>query len=206
VTTAEDLRDLVAERNETYMSRRPRKYRAAIADHPGVLGWIDSYVAALPPASSTRRITERPHANSLFLYGGPGSGKTHQALGIPAKLAEMGVPANFTYMRSVDYFDDQQNAPFELKTELFEKARDSRLLILDDLFAGGDHKRSASDLYRLLDARFADERPTVLVSNLDGQPLKDALGPRLSDRLREDAVTVKMDTRSRREFRPVIPE
>lgn len=205
VTAPEDeLVSVVTEMNARYLEKRPRKYRDAVADHHAVVAWVDRYIDGLPPGG--RRVTERPHANSLFLYGGPGAGKTHQMLGVPALLAQRGAPAAFTYLRAVDYLDDQQNAPFAEKTKLFEAARDSRLLLLDDLFAGGDHRRSGSDLYRLLDARFADERPTVLACNLAGEPLKDALGPRLTDRLREDAVMVKLDLKSRREFRPVAPE
>lgn len=205
VTAPDDeLGDVIADLNARYLERRPRKYRNAVADHPEVVAWVDRYIANLPRGA--RRVTERPHANSLFVYGGPGSGKTHELLGIPALLAQRREPAAFTYLRAVDYLDDQQNAGFDEKTRLFEAARDSRLLLLDDLFAGGDHRRSSSDLYRLLDARFADERPTVMACNLAGEPLKEALGPRLTDRLREDAVMVKMDQKSRREFRPVNPE
>jgi DNA replication protein DnaC len=199
---SDELAESISRLNAAFLAKRPRKYRAAVADHPEVLAWIDGYEAALP-ASNFGRLTQRPHFNSLFLYGGFGTGKTHSALGIPAVLADRGIPANFSYVRAVDYLDDQMNAPFAEKAQLFERARDSRLLILDDLFAGGEHRRSASDLFKLLDARFSDERPTVVCCNLDGAELREAMGGRLLDRLREDAASVKMDSASRRQFRPV---
>lgn len=205
MTTAEDLGVLIAEQNAVFLDRRPRKYRAAVADDPGVVAWIDQYEANLP-GDPRRRLTQRPHANSLFVFGGPGSGKTHQALGVPATLAQRGVPVRFSFVRAVDYLDAQQNAGFAEKESRFADARDSRLLILDDLFSGADHRRSASDLYRLLDARFSAEHPTILTCNLAGDALREALGPRLADRLREDCVMVKIDNPSRREFRPVTPE
>ncbi|MGA6164291.1 DnaA ATPase domain-containing protein [Amycolatopsis magusensis] len=195
-------REIVVERNARFLARRPRKYRQAMADHPDVVAWVEGYVAALPPTSFLR-ITERPHFNSLFLYGTAGTGKTWQALGIPALLAEKNVPADYSYIRAVDYLDRQQNSTFETKEALFEEARDARLLILDDLLAGGDHKRSVSDLYRLLDARFIDERPTIMTCNVSGPDLVKALGERIVDRLREDAKSVKMVGDSRRKFRPI---
>lgn len=199
----EEARQMIDEANKRHLERRPRKYRNAIADHPEVVRWVDGYIDALPKPK-TKQITEVPHFNSLFLYGNPGTGKTHQALGIPALLAQRGYPAGFMFMRIVDYLDRQQNAPFEMKEELYEQARNTRLLILDDLLAGAEHKRSLSDLYRLLDARFTDERPTVITCNVSGRALAEAVGERLTDRLREDAVTVKMVGESRRAFRAVV--
>ncbi|MEC3974752.1 ATP-binding protein [Amycolatopsis sp. H20-H5] len=191
--------------NQEFLDRRPRKYRHAVADHPEVLKWVDGYIAAVAnqPVDTGWSGPSRPAYNALFIYGGPGTGKTYNALGVPAVLANEGVSAAHTYLRAVDYLDQQMNASFDEKEKLFVQARDSRLLILDDLLAGGEHKRSASDLYRLLDARFMDERPTILISNLAGKALQDAMGERLTDRLREDAVTVKMDGDSRRKFRSI---
>lgn len=198
----DDARQMIAESNTQHLERRPRKYRNAVADHPDVIRWVDGYTKAMP-TSKYKRIIEQPHFNSLFLYGNPGTGKTHQALGIPAAVAQRGYPASYKFLRVVDYLDKQQNAPFDTKEELYEQARDTRLLILDDLLAGTEYKRSLSDLYRLLDARFTDERPTVITCNVSGEALKEAVGDRLFDRLREDADGVKMTGNSRRSFRPV---
>jgi len=188
------------ERNAKELDRRPRMYRDAIADHPGVIAWVDGLCELIPD------VGDRPcrlRGNGLFLYGGVGTGKTHEALGVPALLAARDQPAAFTFLRAVDYLDGQMNAAFADKEVLYKQAFGAELLILDDLFAGGDHRRSGSDLYRLLDARFADERPTILTTNLAGKPLTDAMGPRLTDRLRESAVHVKLEGASRRKFRQV---
>lgn len=191
------------ERNVKELDRRPRMYRNAIADNPGAVAWVDALCELIPD------VGDRPcrlRGNSLFLFGGTGTGKTYQALGIPALLDARDQPASFAFVRCVDYLDQQQNADFSDKERLYREAFGAELLILDDLFAGGDHRRSGSDLYRLLDARFADERPTVMTTNLAGKPLTDAMGPRLTDRLRESAVSVKLDGASRRQFRPVFAE
>jgi DNA replication protein DnaC len=191
------------ERNAKELDRRPRMYRDAIADHPGVVAWVDGLCELIPD------VGDRPcrlRGNACFLYGGVGTGKTFQALGIPALLAARDQPAAFSFLRAVDYLDGQMNADFADKEALYRQTFGAELLILDDLFAGGDHRRSGSDLYRLLDARFADERPTILTTNLAGKALTDAMGERLMDRLRESAVSVKLDGASRREFRPIFAE
>jgi DNA replication protein DnaC len=189
-------------RNRERLDSRPRLYQNAVADHPEVLKWIDAY-GELFPNDTFKMLTVRARGNGLFLYGNPGSGKTYQALGIPAVLAARDLPAGHVFIRAVDYLDGQQNADFRDKEKLYREALDAQLLILDDLFAGGDHKRSASDLYRLLDARFIDERPVVMTCNLSGSALMEAMGERLVDRLRESAVYVKLAGNSRRKFRAV---
>lgn len=194
--------EMIAEANVRHLESRPRKYRTAVANNPEVVRWVEGYINAMPK-TAFKQITQQPHFNSLFLYGNPGTGKTHQALGIPAVIAQRGYPASYLFLRVVDYLDRQQNAPFETKEDLYEQALNARLLILDDLLAGADHKRSLSDLYRLLDARFTDERPTIITCNVSGPALVEALGDRITDRLREDAVSVKMTGESRRKFRAV---
>lgn len=200
VERAHIIRDL-HERNAKLLDSRPRLYRDAMADHPAVVEWVNTLAACGPEL--VRNVYTRRHGSSLLLYGATGSGKTFQALGIPALLDKLDQSANFTFLRAVDYLDGQMNADFADKERQFQDAYNAHLLILDDLFAGGDHKRSASDLYRLLDARHIDERPTVLTTNLVGRPLTDALGERLVDRLRQSAVMVKIDGSSRRQFQPL---
>lgn len=200
----EQIRDL-RERNNDRLNARPRMYRSATADHPDVLKWVDTYCDLFPRGNGDpwSMLTTRARGNGLFLYGGAGTGKTYQMLGIPAVVAARDLPAGFVFLRAVDYLDGQMNADFQDKERLYKEALDAQLLLLDDLFAGGDHKRSASDLYRLLDARFIDERPTVMTCNLAGKALQNAMGERLMDRLRESVVYVKLDGESRRKFRLV---
>lgn len=186
------------ERNAKILDARPRMYRNAVADHPAVVEWTHSLAKLTTPG--TRDLYAQRRGNGLLMYGATGSGKTHQGLGIPALLDQLDQSASHLFIRAVDYLDGQQNADFGDKERLYRQACNAHLLILDDLFAGGDHKRSASDLYRLLDARHIDERPTILTTNLVGRPLTDALGERLVDRLKQSAVMVKIDGGSRRQF------
>lgn len=190
------------ERNQGRLDARPRLYRNAVADNPDVLKWVDTYCGLFSKDLRTA-LMKRARGNGLFLYGGPGTGKTHQMLGVPAVVAARDLPAGFLFLRAVDYLDGQQNSDFKDKENLYKEALDAQLLLLDDLFAGGDHKRSASDLYRLLDARFIDERPTIMTCNFSGAALMEAMGERLVDRLRESAVHVRLDGDSRRKFRAV---
>ena len=66
------------------------------------------------------------------------------------------------------------------------------LLILDEI---GVSKEKPSDfelttLFAIINGRYEELRPTVIVSNLDGQSLPAAIGERCIDRLREGGVIV----------------
>lgn len=191
------------ERNAKHLATVPRMYRDAVADHPKMLEWIDSLVELAGFPATLNRSIHRQHGNSVMLFGPTGIGKTWQALGVPAAMAARDASADHLFLRAVDYLDGMQNGSFAEKERTYERAFAAQLLILDDLFAGGDHRRSQSDLYRLLDARFLDERPTILTTNLVGKTLSDALGERLTDRLKQSVVFVRLDGESRRAFRAV---
>jgi DNA replication protein DnaC len=66
------------------------------------------------------------------------------------------------------------------------------LLILDEI---GVSKEKPSDfelttLFAIINGRYEEQRPTVIVSNLDAKALPAAIGERCADRLREGGVIV----------------
>lgn len=194
----------IAGRNRRTLQALPRRFRDATADNPDVARWADTYAAAVGD-DLRQRLNTRPHCPGLFIYGPVGIGKTWQAVGLINTLAERDFPVNgFEVVRAVDFIEGQVSAPFDEKRRLFAEAVDARVLVLDDLCAGGEHRKSAaSDLFRLLDARFADERPTIITSNVSGQQLAAEIGERLVDRLRESTIGVRMQGQSRR-VRPEV--
>jgi len=66
------------------------------------------------------------------------------------------------------------------------------LLVLDEI---GVSKEKPSDfelttLFAIINGRYEEQRPTVIVSNLDAKTLPAAIGERCADRLREGGVIV----------------
>ena len=73
-----------------------------------------------------------------------------------------------------------------------------RILFLDDVGAERHTEWAAQALYQVIDGRWRDGKPIVWTSNLAPSNLKDVVGDRLYDRLRDGATTVTFKGRSRR--------
>ena len=73
---------------------------------------------------------------------------------------------------------------------VIEKYRGTGLLILDEVGVSFGSEAEKVQLFDVLDGRYRDMRPTVIVSNLNGNELKKALGPRLYDRLMHNGSDV----------------
>jgi len=85
----------------------------------------------------------------------------------------------------------------ESETSVFDRYANAQLTILDELGAGSSqHERDL--LFGLIDARYAEELPMILVSNLPPSDLERYLGERAFDRLIEAAVFLPMTGSSRR--------
>lgn len=136
----------------------------------------------------------------LVLTGGPGTGKTHLACAIAnALIREHLVTVTFgtvaDYVRGVrdTYRKDSQRSERDAIRALTEPD----LLIMDELGQRASEYDQAI-MFDVLNARYADMRPMVLLSNLARPELEAALGERMADRLRDVGAFVAMNWPSRR--------
>jgi DNA replication protein DnaC len=63
-------------------------------------------------------------------------------------------------------------------------------LILDEVGVSFRSEAEKTQLFDVLDGRYREMRPTVIVSNLNAKDLQECLGPRIFDRLMEAGSTV----------------
>ncbi|MCE9657789.1 MAG: ATP-binding protein [Burkholderiales bacterium] len=139
-------------------------------------------------------------AGGLWLLGPPGGGKTHLlAATVHAVVVQRHRTALLTSPRAI--VRRIRNA-WHRDAEETEGAAIARfvqpeLLALDEVGISSTDGELAH-LFDVLDARYQDARPTLLASNLNVSQLREALGDRLFDRLREGASTVPCDWPSRR--------
>lgn len=184
--------------------RFPRRFRDAKADNPSVLEWVENYLAN--PAE----------AKGLLLFGATGTGKTHQAYGALRLIG--------THTKS---YRQHKGDPFDRWTETYWDAftmadlnasmrpggdrdpentlmrnRAMDLLLIDDLAAARTSEWVEEHLYRLINGRYEDMRPTMFTTNLDPAALRDALGDRMASRLAESCVRVVLDGPDRRRVKP----
>jgi DNA replication protein DnaC len=163
---------------------------------------FDSFKATTPEMMSAVGVVrefaegfwERHYRAGTFLVlgGEPGTGKSHLAIAAtPAVMAR----GTAMYMRAGDLIrrvratwsrDSDQSEADVLR--LFGFGLD--LLIIDEVGVQRGTEDEQRILFDVLDQRYAELRPTILLTNLTGDAFKEFLGPRIMDRLRERAVFV----------------
>lgn len=138
----------------------------------------------------------------LMLLGHVGNGKTHLAASIAAVVVDQH-RHNVLYT-TVSRVCQQVKASYgkessQSERDALEIFRTPELLILDEVGAsyGTDFERMV--MFEVVNARYEDLKPTIVISNLDAPGLANALGDRTVDRLREGrGVVVKFNWSSAR--------
>ena len=146
-------------------------------------------------------------AGTLILTGAPGNGKTHLACAIAsAVMAQFGATVAYgdvpDLLRTVKetYRRDSTRTERQALQDLV--APD--LLIMDELGAqlGTDHEKQL--LFEIINRRYANLRPTIIVSNLNRDDLEDYLGHRAKDRFDQMATVLAFDWESYRSRRVAL--
>lgn len=173
-------------------------YRASTSGQRVALDTCRAYAERFPEAKAAGRC--------LMLLGHVGNGKTHLAAAIAAQVVEQH-RCNVLYT-TVSRVCQQVKASYgreasQSEREALEIFRAPELLILDEVGAsyGTDFERMV--MFEVVNARYEDMKPTIVVSNLFAQGLANALGDRTVDRLREGGgVVVVFDWASARKELP----
>ena len=127
------------------------------------------------------------HGQCLVLFGASGTGKTHLACGVARHVIEKGGTALYmtmqdavgrirsTYSKKADATEDEVLAEFTRVD----------VLALDEVGRQSDSAHERETFFRIMNRRYQDLRPTVLVSNLERKALHEFLGQAMCDRLLE---------------------
>jgi DNA replication protein DnaC len=136
----------------------------------------------------------RRRGGCLLLLGAPRTGKTHLACAILAQVIQAGhtglflsVSAALRIVRDAYSLRGQRS-----ETEAFALLIGADLLVLDEVeVAIGHASTRRAMLFDVLNDRYGEMRPTILIGNLTAAELEAYLGERILDRLRElGSVTV----------------
>ena len=130
----------------------------------------------------------------LLLLGAVGNGKTHIGCAILIHHCQgMYITQNDLLNRHRQTYNDHE-APNVLK-----ECIQTEMLVLDEVGVSQKGNDLEVILHDIINVRYVNKLPTVLISNLFGQELEDYLGLRISDRIHQATVAMlKFDEESKR--------
>jgi DNA replication protein DnaC len=182
-------------RPEVRLQGFPKRYK----DAPECTGdgWLAHYKAATPVIEA---------GGILVLYGGHGTGKTRMAyeLARKAKLPHatckrggIDVELPLIYTTAVNLFmslrDTFRNDSEKSEKQTIKELSDAALLVIDEIQERGETPFEDRKLTQIIDARYMDARPTILISNYSRQDFAKTLSPAVLDRIRENGKGLHFD-------------
>lgn len=135
----------------------------------------------------------------LTLAGGTGTGKSHLAAAIIQHISPLRSALYATVSDVVRGVRDTWRRDSPMSTgQMIDSLRHLDLLVLDEIGVQSGTDNEHQVLYDVLDGRYRDCAPTILLTNLDHKSMQAAIGDRLFDRLRETSRWVQFNWESYR--------
>lgn len=167
----------------------PRRYHAATLKE-----WSEDNTAMEKVGKKLREYCEgfeialEKGSNMIFI-GNPGTGKTFAACAIINHLV-LKKDHSASYVTANDFLTRLRNcygsAAEESDSEVFDDYAAPSLLVVDEIGRHKDSQHAADSLFALLDRRYREVRPTILISNMGKDEFVEFLGDAMISRLRQE--------------------
>lgn len=156
-----------------------RSYEAKTTGQKNILKKLTEYAEKWP--------LRRQYGTSLMLLGLPGTGKTHLACSLIFEVTQQMGSARFTTVADFSRAIRATYSPAakENEQDVLDRFTNYGFLVIDEVgsSSGSDHEKQA--LFDLINRRYNAVAPTMLLSNLSLEEVREFLGERIMDRLRE---------------------
>ncbi len=129
----------------------------------------------------------------MAFVGNPGTGKTHLAASIAREVISQGFTARMTtvgdYVREIKDFCWGRDKS-RTETEVVSEYRKYDLLVLDEVGVQFGTTTEENLIFTLINKRYEDMKPTLVISNEDEAGLQKYLGERTFDRITEGGGSI----------------
>ena len=127
------------------------------------------------------------NGDGLIFTGNTGNGKNHLAIGIAQAIIENGYMAQ--YITASDFISKmtawQTDKSAASQDSIVGMMTQPDLLILDEVGVGSSTDFQRDTLFRLIDARYRERKPVILMGNVSMAELRLFVGERSFDRLKQ---------------------
>lgn len=128
--------------------------------------------------------------NSLIIFGGVGSGKTHLAAAIANDFVDRGIPAMFgTYQTHLENIKNEFDNT-GLRKQLSE-IKNVPILVIDDIGKERKTEWTQSILFDIVNFRYEHLLPTIFTSNFNDTDFANYVGHPIWSRLNEMCTAIR---------------
>ena len=137
----------------------------------------------------------------LMLLGLVGTGKTHLAIGILKTAINSGFRGRYMTVSRImrDVKDTFAKHSESSEGEVLAKLISTDLLVIDEIGVQRANEFEANTLFEVINGRYEAIKPTILIANLTLKEMRESVGDRVFDRMRENGGRAfVMDWKSKR--------
>lgn len=143
--------------------------------------------------------THAREGTGLIFLGGPGTGKSHLASAIIQEIMPEYLGLYVTVSDCIRAVRETWNRDAERsERQVLNQFIYADLLVLDEVGKQYGSEGEQNILFDVIDGRYREQMPTILMGNIKGGEISRFLGERLADRLRETNTAIAFDWKSHR--------
>lgn len=153
-----------------------------------VFNRVVAFSEEFKPSSEESKPSQEHSGRCIVMIGDTGTGKSHLACAVASLvIKEYGGTARFTSVSEINRLVRESkgyNAKYS-ETEVIEAFGNYDLLIVDEVGIQSGSDAESRALFDVFNARYQNKKSTIVISNLNQAQVREALGQRIFDRLKE---------------------
>lgn len=166
---------MLVRRNKRFAGANLDKFRTLTPEHKRLIDYLN-------------KCLKNGFKTNIFINGDVGTGKTYIAYSLLEETSKIlkfqGVEyydaKKIYYIKASDLFETIKSS-FSDKELYPENVKSVSVLVIDEVIQMTEWEQS--ELFSIVDSRYNDMLPTIIISNLPEEKIKLILGPRTYDRL-----------------------